>query len=122
MKAISKEIREQVIEARKAGSTYAEILEQTGVSRSTVSKICRSAELGVRVGKKKGKTCPKCKRGGFPAEYVFCPFCTTDMRSEKELVIERLERAKSLIPPPHVGDDSQIVFAILKAIEYLKHN
>lgn len=122
MKHISQEIKQQVIEARKAGCTYGEIEQKTGVPRTTANGICRRAGLVVRATKKKGKTCPKCKRGGFPAEYVFCPFCTADMRSEKELAIERLERAARLISPPYDDKASQIIFAINKTVEYLKNN
>lgn len=122
MKLLSEEIKEKVIEARNSGKTFREIADEIGVPASTANNICIAAGLRVKAKNEKGRTCPKCKRGGFPAEYIFCPFCTTDMRSEKELCIERLERAKKMIPTPHDEKASQINFAIIKAIEYLKHN
>lgn len=43
-----------------------------------------------------------------------------DMRTEKELAIERLGRAAALFSPPFDDKASQVVYAIKKTIEYLK--
>ena len=122
MKALSEEIKERVIAARAEGKAYQEIADELGVSRGFVAKTLNNAGVTQKRENKTGKKCPKCHRGGFPTEYVFCPFCQTDMRSKKEFCIERLERAKKLIPPPHDEKASQVVYAIISAIEYLKHN
>ena len=46
MYKISDEIRNQVINLRKEGKTYQEIVEITGVGKGSVSNICKEAGLG----------------------------------------------------------------------------
>lgn len=119
------EIKEKIIEARLAGKGYNEIAEEFGVSRSWANNICIRANLPKQTrGKRKtnGKKCPKCHRGPFPEEYTYCPYCMADMRSEKEKVIESLQRAKDRLRVPFDDAASSINYAILKAIDYLKAN
>ena len=42
---LSKEVKENVIKLRKEGKTYKEIIENTNLSKSTISNICRKANL-----------------------------------------------------------------------------
>jgi hypothetical protein len=122
---ILEETKNAIIESRKAGMRYNEISAKYGVSKSYVNRICLDAGIRAQTHstrKTDGRTCPKCHRGPFPKEYTFCPYCTTDMRSERELVIESLQRAKDKLPTPFDDVASSINFAIAKAIMYLSTN
>jgi hypothetical protein len=124
-KPIPAETRNAIIEARKAGMRGSEIAEKFNVAASTVSRVLIDAGLRTSTrGPRKhdGRTCPKCHRGPFPEEYTFCPFCTTDMRSEREHVIETLQRAKARLRVPLDDASSAINYAIVKAITYLENN
>lgn len=68
----------------------------------------------------KEKKCPKCHEGPFPTTYRYCPFCTADMRSEKELLIETLQRAAERLRPPYDDTASALNYALQKAILYLE--
>lgn len=124
-KIISNEIKAAIIQARKDGMTYDAIAEKFACSMSTVNRVCLDAGLRTQthtVRKTAGRKCPKCHRGTFPHEYRFCPFCMADMRSERELVIESLQRAKDKLHTPYDDAASSISFAIVKAIAYLEAN
>ena len=112
MKRISEETRKQILVLHKQGKTSHEIAEALGVSRSTVSVYTR-----VITG---DKCCPKCHEGPFPTTYRYCPFCTADMRSEKDLLIETLQRATERLRPPYDDTASALNYALQKAILYLE--
>ena len=124
-KPILEETKNAIIEAKKAGMKGSEIAAKFNVAPVTVSRICIDAGLRtITRGPRKtdGKRCPKCHRGPFPEEYTFCPYCTTDMRSERERVIDTLQRAKDKLRTPLDDVGSTINYAIMKAIDYLKTN
>ena len=122
-KPIPEETKNAIIEAKKAGMTVTEIAAKFNVAPVTASRICIAAGLrtNTRASRKTdGKRCPKCHRGPFPEEYTFCPYCTSDMRTERERVIDTLQRAKDKLRTPFDDTASSINFAIMKAIDYLK--
>ena len=124
-KPIPAETKNAIIEAKKAGMHGTEIAAKFNVATSSVSRILADAGLrtiAYAARKHDGRTCPKCHRGSFPEEYTFCPFCTTDMRSEREHVIESLTRAKARLHVPFDDASSAINYAIMKAIAYLEAN
>lgn len=92
MNRISEETRKQILDLHKQGKNTREIAEALGIARSTASMYTRTFEGN--------KRCSKCHEGPFPATYRYCPFCTADMRSEKELLIETLQRAAERLRPP----------------------
>lgn len=118
---IPEETRKEIISARASGMRVNEIAKVFNIASSTVSNICGKAGFAKK-RKSDGRVCPKCHRGPFPEEYTFCPFCTADMRDERELVIESLQRAKDKLRTPFDDTASSINYAIMKAIDYLKAN
>ena len=45
---ISEEIKQQVIQLKKSGKTYAQIIEETGIGKGSVSTICKK-QVQVRI-------------------------------------------------------------------------
>jgi orotate phosphoribosyltransferase-like protein len=119
---ITQEQTALVLELQQEGLTYKEIAERLDLSDKTVSSIC--IKNGIRrrnVSDKDTLTCPKCKRGGFPKNYHFCPFCTADIRTERDKVLDLLKRTAELFSPPHATEkESKAYHAILRAIEYVE--
>lgn len=92
-----------------------------GVVKSTVSHIALNNGFRKRSSKNSdGKVCPKCHRVGLKSEFVFCPYCAADIRTEREKLIELLERAEAGMHRPFDDASSRANYAILKAIAYLK--
>ena len=112
MNRISEETRKQILDLHKQGKNTREIAEALGIARSTASMYTRTFEGN--------KRCPKCHEGPFPVTYRYCPFCTADMRSEKELLIETLQRAAERLRPPYDDTASALNYALQKAILYLE--
>jgi hypothetical protein len=120
---ITDEIREQIIDARRSGRTQTDIAKEFGITQRSVSNVCIDANMRTypyldRAERKPAsRKCPKCGRSEFPLEYTFCPFCSTDMRSERELVIASLE---DVLKKPTYYSIQTARDAITDAIEYLK--
>ncbi|MBE6689661.1 MAG: hypothetical protein E7590_00050 [Ruminococcaceae bacterium] len=113
-KLTGKDVRE-LVALKGAGKTTQEISEHFGISEQTVRNYYRKAK------ESSSRVCPKCHRGPFPPEYPYCPFCTEDLRSRKERVLDTLRRAiKTLPPPPYDNNTSIINYALSKAISYLE--
>ena len=113
MKRISEEIRKQILDLHKQGKTAQQIAEMAGISDQTVRNYLSGRSRATR-------KCPKCHEGPFPTTYRYCPFCTADMRSEKELLIETLQRAAERLRPPYDDTASALNYALRKAISYLE--
>jgi len=63
------------------------------------------------------RTCPKCRKTVDVKGARFCCFCGADIRSNKELLIERIHNAMSvlmLLPNSH-RDEIQRLFLDIKA-------
>ena len=58
------------------------------------------------------KHCPKCRRRIEVKGAKFCCYCGSDMRTEKELLIERIDRARECISllPENARDEVQRLF------------
>ena len=121
-KRVTPEQIDLVLELQKEGLAYKDIAERLDISDKTVSTIC--IKNGIRRRNDTNKdtlTCPKCKRGGFPKNYHFCPFCTADIRSERDKLLDLLKRTADLYTPPHATEkESKAYHAILRAIEYVE--
>jgi tRNA(Ile2) C34 agmatinyltransferase TiaS len=97
-----------------------DIAQKYGIMRASVARI--AVEMGAEprranvYGKKQTKTqkriCPKCKKTIDVKGASFCCFCGTDIRSNKEKLIRRIENAFADISfmPQSRRDDMQHLF------------
>lgn len=104
----------------------ADIAAKYGITKAAVTKI--AVEEGARprrpkaYGKRangKGKLCPKCHKIIEVKGAKFCYFCGADMRSAKDLLIERVDKAFEIIKflPESFRDEIQQLFiAIIKEL------
>lgn len=96
--------RQGIIEDYEAGVlTCAEIAEKYSVSRQSASNIALRAGIQSRHSKRnkpehKEHVCPKCKKKIDIKGAKFCPFCGSDIRTENEILAERLTRLSHLAP------------------------
>lgn len=69
---------------------------------------------------KKIKICPKCHRKIEIKGAKFCCFCGSDIREEKDLIIEKLQSiyANIILLPAEIRDETQAT--VTAAIEYIK--
>ena len=122
--SITKEQTERILELRRLGVSNKEIAEEIGCSPKIVSTVCVSHGLRQRspqAAKANTRSCPKCHRGGFPEEYLFCPYCAADVRSERDKLLELLHRTVALFTPPCASEnDSKAHYALQRAIGYLE--
>ena len=121
--SITKEQAQRILELRREGVCNKEIAEEIGCSTKIVSTVCVSNGLrqrSVQASKATTRTCPKCKRGGFPKDYRFCPYCAADVRSEREKLLELLHRTEEMLATPYSERESRARNAMRCAIGYLE--
>lgn len=121
---LTEAMKKEIIEKRKNGAKMEDLAEEYGVYRTAINAVLNNAGIYTRKRPgytvKGGKSCSKCHRGPFPAEFIFCPYCAADIRTEREKLIELLERAEAGMHRPFDDASSRANYAILKAIAYLK--
>ena len=121
---ITQEQVSRILEMQREGHPYKVIAAEIKVSDKTVSAVC--LKNGIRRRKtqtvdERTLTCPKCRRGGFPTDFRFCPYCTADIRTERDKLIDLLERTNVLFSPPHTTErESKAHYAISRALAYLE--
>ena len=82
-----------------------DIAETYGVDPSGVCKIAKNLGASQRrpqnkrraAKQLKGKQCPNCKKSIELTGAMFCPYCGTDIRSPKEMLVQRIESAMRVI-------------------------
>lgn len=91
----------QVVELYTAGRTYDEISQIVGVGCGNIPNILRygGIEINRRTTKKTNADvrCPKCRKAVSVDGARFCPFCGADIRSERQIVAEELEKVLGVI-------------------------
>ena len=74
------------------------------IAQHTLQEIVLEMGGELRVPKNRGKrmgvvkTCGKCNRKVELKGAKFCPYCANDLRSQKELLVEKIEKIKALFP------------------------
>lgn len=70
--------------------------------------------------KLKSKTCPNCRRKIEVKGAKFCCFCGSDIREEKDIVIEKLQSlcGRIVLLPADMRDETQAI--INEAIAYIR--
>lgn len=112
--------------------TLAQIAEKHGIRRTSISNIAvefgaeprRAARYGQPKEKRKrvktARVCPKCRKTIDVKGASFCCFCGQDIRTSKELLIERAKRAMPNVMhlPENMRDDMQrLLMDIIKELE-----
>lgn len=117
MGRLSKETKDKVAALYKQGATYDDIVKQTGVARGSIANIVHQYNLPARNGSKhKICICGETIKSGFR----FCPYCGRDVRSEKELMIEKLQGLFDLVSLLPQTSCDEAVNTINSAIGYIQ--
>lgn len=120
---LTEAMKKEILERVEAGENYTSIEKDLGVGQSTVSYL--ALKNGIRKINRKnsdGKVCPKCHRVVLKSEFVFCPYCAADIRTEREIVAGLLERAIASMQAPFSEAESKICFAMRKALDFVNNH
>ena len=122
------ERKQKICEMYKSGAPLKEIREVTGCYASVVGKVVKEAGLEPRrTYTKKTKVenvCPKCRKHISVAGARFCPWCGSDVRTERQIAAEELERVLGIICDTNVPAESKdrACNALRNAIRLLKED
>ena len=89
-------------------------------SGSNISQIALAMGAELRRPKRargSNRLCPKCRKSVEVKGAKFCPYCGTDIRSERDILIERIDRARECISllPENARDEVQKLFVDIVA-------
>lgn len=92
----------EILKMYEDGSKIAEIADCYGTTHSHISYIANSNGMRRQTAHKFTKTggvkhCPKCHKKIDIKGARFCPFCATDIRSTKEIAIEKLYAIRKMV-------------------------
>lgn len=117
------ETKEKVAEMyRNKSNKVADIARALNISRGQVAAIAREMGCEPRLvrGKGKYKICPRCKRKAEIKGALYCPYCGEDLRTEKELLINKAQILFSMLQPLPSSDKDTARDIINELISYLK--
>lgn len=120
------EIKEQVIQDYLSGMPVKEIGEKYHIDSSVPGKLTRKAGFPGRQqaeAKASAKVCPKCRKKIDVKGARFCPFCGTDIRTEAEMLVEKLEKTTELyrfLPETYRDDFLATISKAIKIIGEIK--
>lgn len=124
MGAVSKftqEERQAIFGAYRDGSdTLENIAKEYGTHRGSVVRIATEMGAELRRPRKNsittGKLCPKCHKHIDVKGAKFCCYCGADIRSDKELLIDRINSAmrKTILCPEGIRDELQTLYVDIK--------
>ena len=111
---------------RDKSVTREQICEGFGISPTTLNHILHKHNEPFRVPKRlknsektAAKTCPNCRRRIDVKGAKFCPFCGSDVRSARDLLIERVEKLttfNSYIPSTERDNFIQTIIDAVKEL------
>ena len=92
MNKYSRENVDEILELYKSGEKVTVIAAKFNTSSSYISHIANKHGLTRQTRKASGgaKACPRCRKKIEVKGARFCPFCASDIRSTKEIAIEKL--------------------------------
>ena len=116
--AYNKEDRNKIASMYELGISYDGIIKATNCSRSTIRNVVNEYGLKKRQSHRTSnnlqtpqkmweKDCPKCRKPVEAHGARFCPWCGTDVRSERQIVAEELERVLCIVCDMNVPADSK---------------
>ena len=91
-----------ILKMYEEGSKLSEIANLFGTSNSHISYIANSNGLRRQTAHKSAKTkstkrCPKCHKDIDIKGARFCPFCATDIRSSRDIAVEKLYSIRKMV-------------------------
>ena len=101
-KMFTQEQINEILRMYKEGTSLTEIATLFGTTNSHISYIANSNGLRRQTAHKFSKAggmknCPKCHKEIGIKGARFCPFCATDIRSTKEIAIEKLVSIRKMV-------------------------
>lgn len=114
----------KVCDLYKQGVPVKVIEKATGINESAISRIAIREGCEPRRPRRKGKykTCLNCHKKINLTGVSYCPFCGNDLRPEKELLINDVERVIAYLAPLPSSDKDEARNILLKVKKYLKEN
>jgi hypothetical protein len=119
-KKMSKETADGIARMYRDGASYKEIRKEFGCADITIKKVAEryalpprrcgwSVDTAAEPTKKTNveKICPKCRKPVEAHGARFCPWCGSDVRSERQIVAEELERVLGVVCDMNVPADSK---------------
>lgn len=110
------ERNQAIYEAYVRGDKVVDIAQEFGVDVTRVSKVAQKMGAAPRRAYKPrekhgNKTCPKCHRKIEVKDAKFCYFCGADIRSARDILVERIKNATQLISflPDNARDEMRAV-------------
>lgn len=107
-----------------------EIREKHGIFSNDLARLIRERNIPFRVPKKTkelmdakrtgARVCPKCKKKIEIKGARFCPFCATDVRSENEILADKVYDLIGLSCVIHGGSRDVFVATINEAVKFIK--
>ena len=121
---VTKEMKMAICEEYKdRNNRVTDIAKKYNIDRTSVIRYAVAMGAEQR-RKRKPKTtariCPKCRKTIDIKGTKFCCYCGSDIRSNKEILIERVENAMTMISflPVNMRDEAQHLFAdVIKELE-----
>lgn len=117
----TQEERQAIFEAYKdRNKTLENIAKEFEINRGAVVRIAVAMGAELRRPRKNsiatGKLCPKCHKHIDIKGTLYCCFCGADIRSEKELLIDRINSVmrKTVLCPEAIRDELQRLFVDIK--------
>lgn len=106
-------------ELRASGMSYVQIGKEVGASDVCVRTYCMDIDVDTKRKMPEAVCCPSCEQK-LPRKARFCYMCGTKILTEKEKVIQNLEKVRNLVVfLPETRRDSTLE-AINNAVKYLK--
>lgn len=124
LEQIDEQTRESIIADVSAGLKLYEISEKYGIDNKTLKELREEAGLPTRSYKSRTRTkkaveikkCPNCHRKIAIEGAKFCPFCATDIRSKKDILLEdatKLWRMTEFLPLNECNFADRVIGAMI---------
>ena len=99
MNKFSREIVDEILSLYKSGEKVTVIAAKFNTSSSYISHIANKHGLTRQTHKASGgaKACPKCRKKIEVKGARFCPFCASDIRSSREIAIDKLMQLRKIV-------------------------
>lgn len=99
MNKFSREIVDEILSLYKSGEKVTVIAAKFNTSSGYISYIANKHGLTRQTRKASGgaKACPKCRKKIEVKGARFCPFCASDIRSSREIAIDKLMQLRKIV-------------------------
>lgn len=114
---LTEEQKLQLLKDYNAGVRVSAIADTLGIAKSSVSRIAQAMGASARLKVRDiAKICPKCRKHIEVKGAKYCCFCGADIRSTKELLVERITNSMSKLKylPDDARDEMQKLLIDIK--------